>query len=158
MDTKQIRDIASFVYGYWNDRLPSTEHAVKQVLAPWAEMLKDIDYDIALQAVQELALTDTFMPKPAHVRILALTKQNGITHPPDEHEAWAHVQTLSQTLANGTSIVTETHPVLLETIHQMGGMTKLDTTTNGDRTYFLAAYEKNVKNWLRKTFKPSGKP
>lgn len=154
MDIKQIRDIASFVYGYWNDRLPSTETAVKQVLAPWAEMLKDIDYDIALDAVQELALTDTFMPKPAHVRILALTKQNEIVHPPNEHEAWAHVQTISQTLANGTSAVTETHPVLLETIHQMGGMSKLDTTTNGDRTYFLAAYEKNVKNWLRKTFKP----
>ena len=117
-------------------------------------MLKDIDYDIALDAVQELALTDTFMPKPAHVRILALTKQNEIVHPPNEHEAWAHVQTISQTLANGTSAVTETHPVLLETIHQMGGMSKLDTTTNGDRTYFLAAYEKNVKNWLRKTFKP----
>jgi hypothetical protein len=154
MDIKQVREIASLVYGYWNDRLPSTETAVKQVLAPWAEMLKDIDYDIARDCVQELALSDTFMPKAAHLRILALTKQNGIIHPPNEHEAWAHVQTLSQTLANGTSAVTETHPVLLETIHQMGGMSKLDTVTNGDRTYFLAAYEKNVKNWLRKTFKP----
>jgi hypothetical protein len=154
VDAKQIRDIASLVYGYWNDRLPSTESVKKEVLIPWAEMLSDIDYDTALAAVQELALTDTFMPKPAHIRIIALTKQNKIAHPPNEHEAWAHVQTLSQTVAHGTSAVTETHPVLLETIHQMGGMSKLDTITNGDRTYFLAAYEKNVKNWLRKTFKP----
>lgn len=154
MDAKQIRDIASLVYGYWNDRLPSTESVKKEVLIPWAEMLSDIDYDTALAAVQELALTDTFMPKPAHIRIVAFTKQNNIFHPPNEHEAWAHVQTLSQTVAHGTSAVTETHPVLLETIHQMGGMSKLDTITNGDRTYFLAAYEKNVKNWLRKTFKP----
>lgn len=154
MDAKQIRDIASLVYGYWNDRLPSTESVKKEVLAPWAEMLSDIDYDTALAAVQELALTDTFMPKPAHIRIVAFTKQNNIFHPPNEHEAWAHVQTLSQTVAHGTSAVTETHPVLLETIHQMGGMSKLDTITNGDRTYFLAAYEKNVKSWLRKTFKP----
>jgi len=154
MDSKQVREIASLVYGYWNDRLPSTESVKKEVLAPWLEMLADIDYDIALQAVQGLALTDTYMPKAAHVRIAALTKQNEIVHPPNEHEAWAHVQTLSQTLANGTSAVTDLHPVLLETIHQMGGMTKLDTTTNGDRQYFLAAYDKNVKLWVKKTFKP----
>jgi hypothetical protein len=154
MNTQEVKQIAGLVYGYWNDRLPSTGTVLTQVLAPWQEMLKDIDYDIAHKAVQHLALTDQFMPKPAHVRILALTEQNGIIHPPEEHDAWATIQNLSQTLANGTSTQIELHPILKETVNEMGGMNKIDTTTNGDRKFFLDAYEKNVKKWLRKTFKP----
>jgi hypothetical protein len=154
MNAAEIRELASLTYGYWNDRLPSTESVKKEVLAPWTEMLKDLDYDITREAIQNLALTDQFMPKPAHIRILALTEQNNIVHPPEEHLAWATIQTLSQTLANGTSNQTELHPVLKETVSEMGGMTKIDTTTNGDRKFFTEAYEKNVKKWLRKTFKP----
>jgi hypothetical protein len=154
MTPTQIREIVTLVYTYWNDRLPSTESVAKQVLTPWNRMLQDIEYETAKKAVDELAILETYMPKPSTVRIAAITIQNKIKHPPETYEAWATIQNLSKNLANGTAGQTEIHPLLKQTINQMGGMNHIGTTTNGDRTFFTDAYQKNVLNWLRETFAP----
>lgn len=154
MTPAQIREIVSLIYTYWNDRLPSTETVAKQVLIPWNRMLQDIEYETAKTAVDQLALSETYMPKPSAVRITAKTIQNKIIHPPEPYEAWATIQNLSKNLANGTANQTEIHPLLKQTINQMGGMNHIGTTTNGDRSFFTDAYQKNVTNWIRETFAP----
>lgn len=154
MNQQETREIVNRIYGHYNDRLPSTETLAKQIISNWEQMLKDITPEAAKQAITEIALTETYMPKPAQLRIIALTIQQKIVHPPEPHEAWAKIQGLSKTVSNGTAAQTEIHPVLKQTINDMGGINSIGTTTNGDRTFFLEAYEKNVKHWTKQTFTP----
>ena len=147
MNSKQIEEAVELIYGNWNDRLPSTVSVKRAVLLPWQRALSDLDYDEVLAAVDALALSDTYMPRPALVRKKAIQLRSPEVSAPAPALAWSQVQSLSRAANSGTYDEGTYHPCVLETVRAMGGIASLSVSTNGDRSFFLEAYQSIVGDW-----------
>ena len=102
MTPKEVEEVAELVMGNWNERMPSSGPVKTAVLRPWKRMLADLEYDEAVAAVDALALSDTYMPRPALVRKKVLQMYSPLEPPPAPALAWAEVQTLAKSVNAGT--------------------------------------------------------
>ncbi len=145
MNAKEVEQLVELIYGNWNDRLPSSAPVKKTVLTPWHRALSGLSYEEVLAAVDALALSDTYMPRPGLVRKKAMSSR--LLSPPAHAFAWAQAQALGRAVNTGTYSEGSCHPCVLETVQAMGGISSLSVSTNGDRSFFLEAYQEIVSKW-----------
>lgn len=154
MNSKEVETVAELLLGNWNERLPSSGPVKISVLRPWTRMLSDLGFDEAVAAVDALALSDTYMPRPAALRKKILQMNSQLAPPPSPALAWAEVQTLSKAVSSGTYDPGICHECVLEAVQAMGGISSLAVSTNGDRTFFVQAYTEIVNKWETRHYAP----
>ncbi len=124
----------------------------RPVLRAWWSLLKDIPLDDLYTALHEISLTAKYMPTPGMIR--RHVKDSQIADmPPSPQEAWVVLQALIRQVSSGTQpSSTPQHPTVVETIKSLGD-TALSLSTNGDREYFMEAYERNRMRFLTEAYK-----
>ena len=145
MEEKELEEFLKLTYIHWNSNLPSTAPVKKQIMSTWASALQGISFALANKAILELALVETFMPRPMQVRKRALIISGKINPAPEPATAWAIVQNLGRSVSSGSVEPTQVHECILTAIGKMGGLSVIAFSTNGDRAAFIDVY-KNVLN------------
>lgn len=153
MTKDEVVKAVELVYSHWNDRLPSSDAPKKAALRAWAEFLIDLDYEDVVRAISHAAVYDTYMPRPGQIRKAVLQACSQLPVPPTPVEAWGQVRSLCESVATGTYSEDSFHPCVLATVRQMGGIAGVSVNTNGDRTYFLEAYQEQVRSWEKLHYK-----
>lgn len=147
MDAKELEEIVEHIHIHWNSRLSSTSTIRNKILAVWKSALHDLPYSLVIRAVRELALTETYIPRPAQIRKKAIQLSGKVASPPEPAAAWVEVQKLARSVTNGTMDPKEIDPFILTTIHKMGGIADIPHSTNGDRNQFFDVYNTVVAEW-----------
>jgi hypothetical protein len=147
MTKDEVVKAVELLYSHWNDRLPSSDAPKKAALRAWAEFILDLEYADVVQAISAAALTDTYMPRPGQIRKAVLKACSQLPAAPSPVEAWGQVRSLSESVSSGTYAEDKYHPCVLATVRLMGGISSVAVNTNGDRTFFLEAYQEQVRNW-----------
>lgn len=154
MDDAAVKEFLTHLHIQWNNTLPSTPQTVAKIIATWKIMLKGIPPEYANRAMNQLAVTETFMPRPAQIRKRALELMGKVTPAPEPAAAWIQVQNLGRSVASGTVEPAQIHECILTTIHKLGGISGVAITTNGDRNSFLDVYKSVVDEWLTQRVEP----
>ena len=143
MTKEELVELVDRVYASWNQQIPALQQ--KAVYDAWWRILKDLEGEACHTALDQLIYHDSYMPRPG-----ALYQQTikNITdnHPPTPLEAWHQLRQMSEQTNNGTQQPTNTHPLVLQTIQQLGGGRALTLHTNGDREHFITTYTHNLNN------------
>ena len=143
MTKEELVELVDRVYASWNQQIPQLQQ--KAVYDAWWRILKDLESEACHTALDQLIYHDSYMPRPG-----ALYQQTikNITnnHPPTPLEAWHQLRQMSEQTNNGTHTPTQTHPLVLKTIQQLGGPKALTLHTNGDREHFITTYTHNLNN------------
>jgi hypothetical protein len=147
MTKDELVKIVDLVHSHYGDRLPTTENLKKQVYLGWWHALQDIDYVYIQKAINQLVLVETYKLRPAAVRKHALILAGKAPQVPTTAQAWALVQKLTNDVNTGSIQQTEIHECIRQAIAQLGGLTAVSASTNGDRNFFAGVYEPIVRDW-----------
>ena len=153
MTPSEIESAVELLYSHYNDRLPASGPLKKAALRAWNQFLSDLESADVLDAISRLAVSDTYMPRPGRLRKAVLMANSQHPTPPSGPEAWAQVRYLAEAVSSGTYAEDTYHPCVLATVRQMGGIHAVAVHTNGDRTYFLEAYQERVAEWEKVHYK-----
>ena len=145
MTKDEMITLVELVHSHYGERMPTTEALKKQVYLAWWHCLSDIEYLTAKKAINELAVTETFKPRPALVRKRAIAETT--PQAPTTAEAWALIQNLIKDLNTGSIERKEIHECIQTAIRQLGGLPAIQAETNGDRNFFAGVYEPIVSRW-----------
>jgi len=141
MTKEELVELVDRVYASWNQQIPQLQQ--KAVYDAWWRILKDLPAEDCHTALDQLIYHDSYMPRPG-----ALYQQTikNITdnHPPTPLEAWHQLRQLTEQTNNGTYQSANTHPLVLQTIQQLGGTQALNLHTNGDRDHFITTYNQTL--------------
>ena len=146
----EFEEFVKQVFATYNQTLFEVDK--KSVLRAWWSLLKDINVDDLYIVLNEISLTSKFMPTPGMIR--RHYKDSQIADmPPSPQEAWVILQSIIRKISSGVepSSVPQ-HPTVVETIKSLGD-TALSLSTNGDREYFMEAYERNRMRFLTEAYK-----
>lgn len=155
MEENELEEFLKLTYIHWNSNLPSTPPVRKQIMSTWAIALQGIPFAIANKAILELALVETFMPRPMQVRKRALIISGKINPAPEPATAWAIVQNLGRNVSSGSVEPTQVHECILTSIGRMGGLSVIAFSTNGDRAAFIDVYKNVLNEWESQVFTPT---
>lgn len=138
------------VFATYNQTLFEVDR--RSILRAWWSLLKDINLDDLYLALHDIALTSKYMPTPGMIR--RHVKDSQISDmPPSPQEAWVILQSIIRKISSGVEpSATPQHPTVVETIKSLGD-TALSLSTNGDREYFMEAYERNRMRFLTEAYK-----
>lgn len=136
------------------DRFPKSgaEFTARNARA-YAEDLRDLDYEVALAAVRQLAATCTWFPSISEIR----NAYADLASPtPDADEAWAAAIEWGNKCGWGrihTDWTSAVHPAIEEAIQGLGGWRSLGRSTNQDldRAHFIKLYALARKRHRNKT-------
>lgn len=156
MDEASLTKLVSLAHAHWNDRIPAAGKLLNSVLDAWREALHDITYEDARKAVQALAMTEQFLPRPFVVRKRALAIAGRVTPAPTGASAWSVVQNLARDVNTGSVGLANVHEVVLAAISKMGGLGAIGAATNGDRNHFLDVYKDVLGEWEVRTYGITG--
>jgi hypothetical protein len=156
MDEASLTKLVSLAHAHWNDRIPAAGKLLNSVLDAWREALHDITYEDAHKAVQALAMTEQFLPRPFVVRKRALAIGGQVKPAPTGASAWSVVQNLARDVNTGSVGLANVHEVVLAAISKMGGLGAIGAATNGDRSYFLDVYKDVLGEWEVRTYGITG--
>jgi len=127
------------------DRFPKSgqEFTARNARA-YAEDLRDLDYEIALASVRQLAATCTWFPAISEIR----NAYADLAMPtPDADQAWAAAirhgnKTGWGRALNSADTTMEIHPAIEDAIQGLGGWRDLGRSTNQDldRAHFIKLY------------------
>lgn len=134
------------LYRSYNDSLPNTDKARKQILTAWWDVLNDLTLDAVQKGIKYHQIYNpTFMPRPMEIRIHAqdLTNPNP---PPTQAEAWRTYLEIQSSNTYGNWTPTEHHPALQKTIATLAAA-KLNPMSPRDREFFLETYKQNLTTW-----------
>lgn len=134
------------LYRSYNDSLPNTDKARKQILTAWWDVLNDLTLDAIQKGIKYHQIYNpTFMPRPMEIRIHAqdLTNPNP---PPTQAEAWRTYLEIQSSNTYGNWTPTEHHPALQKTIAELA-TAKLNPMSPRDREFFLETYKQNLTTW-----------
>lgn len=151
MNKKELETIVDRIFISFNQRLPAVEGERQRVLRAWWRILSDLDPDVVETAVDDLVMTETFLPTPGAVRRKSIMR--GSQPPPAALEAWATLQTVAHASESGQFLEVNIHPCLRETINRLGGTASYGMRTNGDRASFIHVYDAVVEEWTMKLLK-----
>lgn len=155
MEENELEEFLKLTYIHWNSNLPSTASVRKQIMSTWAIALQGISFALANKAILELALVETFMPRPMQVRKRALIISGKINPAPEPATAWATVQNLGRNVSSGSVEPTQVHECILTSIGRMGGLSVIAFSTNGDRAAFIDVYKNVLNEWESQVFTPT---
>lgn len=153
MTKDEVVKAVELLYSHWNDRLPSSDAPKKAALRAWNEFIGDLEYQDVVTAISAAALTDTYMPRPGQIRKAVVIRRSQLEAAPTPAEAWGQVRSLAESVASGTYSEDSYHPCVLSTVRLMGGISSVAVNTNGDRTFFLEAYQEQVRDWEKLHYK-----
>ena len=156
MDEDSLKKLVSLAHAHWNDRTPSAGKLLNDILSAWRDALHDITYEDAYKAVQSLAVTEQFLPRPFVVRKRALAIGGRVVPAPTGPAAWSVVQNLARDVNTGSVELTNVHEVVLAAINKMGGLGAIGAATNGDRSYFLDVYKDVLGEWEVRAYSITG--
>lgn len=134
------------LYRSYNDSLPNTDKARKQILTAWWDVLNDLTLDAVQKGIKYHQIYNpTFMPRPMEIRIHAqdLTNPNP---PPTQAQAWRTYLDIQSSNTYGNWTPTEHHPALQKTIAELA-TAKLNPMSPRDREFFLETYKQNLTTW-----------
>lgn len=147
MTKEELEDLVKFAYALWNKELFEVDK--KNVCRAWWEVLKDLPHENVRTEIAHLSMVEKFLPSPGAIR-KAYKIARMKNPPPTPQEFWATLQGVIQNRNSGThQILGDQHPVVVAALNELGAVA-FTLTTNGDREYALDAYERNLKEWLRK--------
>lgn len=152
MDKEELLNFLTSVHIHWNTSLPATPTVRNNILSTWASTLHGIPFALANKAILELALSETFMPRPMQVRKRALIISGQVSPAPEAATAWAIVQGLGRNVSSGSAQPAKIHECILTAINKMGGISVIAFSTNGDRTAFIDVYKNVVSEWESQAF------
>jgi hypothetical protein len=124
----------------WNQTPGDTRHAYEA----WWRLLGDLEADTVNAAVDRLAVSTTFLPRPGELRRLAMGDDV-----PSDADAWASYRQVARAMEHGTE-VPDVHELVRSTMARTGG----GLHTNGDRQFFLEAYGETVARWRQERYAP----
>ena len=143
MTKEELVELVDRVYASWNQQISALQQ--KSVYDAWWRILKELECDDCHTALDQLIKQDGYMPRPGALYQQTLKHITG-DHPPTPLEAWHQLRQMSEQTNNGTHQPTNTHPLVLQTIQQLGGTKALNLHTNGDREHFITTYTHNLNN------------
>lgn len=147
MEAAELEEIVEHIHVHWNTRLSSTNKVRKLILEVWKSALHDLPHPLVKRAVLEIALAETFMPRPAQVRKKAIQLSGTVVPPPESAAAWVEVQRLARSVTSGAIEIQKVDHCILKAIEKMGGLPNIAHSTNGDRTQFCDIYTAVVTEW-----------
>lgn len=147
VEDDELLEIVEHIHIHWNTRLSSTNKVRKLILEVWKSALHDLPHSLVKRAVLEIALAETFMPRPAQVRKKAIQLSGTVVPPLESAAAWAEVQKLARSVTSGAIDNHKVDPHVLTAINKMGGLASIAHSTNGDRTQFCDVYAAVVTEW-----------
>ena len=120
-----------------------------QMRHSWKRFLHDLDGAVVRETFDALALTETYMPRPGELRVKVL-----LGDLPSGLEAWAALQRAREGIASGGEYPAM-DPFVAEFVRSLGD-TAMGLHTNGDRSMFLAAYERYTAKHLQSRCRVTG--
>lgn len=137
MTGEELLKLVDLACGLWN--LDATKQRKTEMREAWKVMLHDLDYVACRKALADLAVIETFMPKPGQIRRTVLAPPDPF---PSPLEAWVQFQSLLKSVTSGTYNTEPIHLAVQETVKRLNGGYGL--YTNGDREAFVDVYKKVV--------------
>jgi len=145
----ELIELVDRVYASWNQVVPHS--SAKEIYGAWYRLLSDLELEECHQAVDVLAIVDNYMPRPGAVRKMVFLEKNktsGNDVPPSPQEAWAILQGVAVSAANGAYQPLCLHACVSEALALLGGTAAFSSLhTNGDRNSFIEVYNKVVSAW-----------
>ena len=147
MDKELVRKLLGIAFSNWNDRVPAKGHALDDIISAWQIALSGISYEDAVKAINHLAVTEVFLPRPFTVRKTALILSGAVKPPPTGPSAWGIMRHVARDVNTGAIQPEKLHECVIEAIRRMGGFSSISVDTNGDRNFFLEVYGGVLKEW-----------
>jgi hypothetical protein len=144
MNKTEAIEVVNQTYATWNQALPASPDERKSIYTAWWTLIADLEPAHCTQAIIHLALTETFLPKPGHLRktVYNLTNPDA---PPTPSQAWNQYHNLCQQMNSGNYTPQNIHPALAETIRQVG----TELTTGADRNHFTETYTQHTAQYYQ---------
>lgn len=152
----ELVEIVDRIYATWNQVVPQS--SAKAIYDAWWRVIGDLSLEDCHLAVDSLAVSDTYMPRPGNVRKTLTYQNNKDLYAPSPQEAWSIVQDLGVAAAKGEFRQIHLHECVSKAIQTLGGTSCLALHTNGDRNSFIEVYTQIVDSWENELAKiPSNK-
>jgi hypothetical protein len=143
MTRQELTEIVDRIHATWNHPIPKGADQ-KTVYNAWWQLLQHLDAEAVHATVALLAVHETFMPKPGQILRNTVLRESG-WNPPTVGEAWNQLRRAAEASHTGAySEVHEIHPLVKQTISQLGGLAAYNLHTNGDRETFTTTYQTNL--------------
>lgn len=156
MTKEQLKQLADRCYASWNQTVPTAQ--AKTVYNAWWTLLHDLEHTETEKTLTQLAVTETYMPRPGTIRKNTVTRQNN-WNPLTKGEAWTQFRKMADAAHTGTTATTDTIDRLVKTTAaRLGGSAAYNLHTNGDRELFFIVYEKLVVEEETVLFTVPGEP
>lgn len=156
MTKNELVEIVDRIYATWNQVVPQS--SAKSIYDAWWRVIGDLTLEECHQAVDSLAVSDIYMPRPGTLRKTCTFQNNQYGQAPSPPEAWATLQKLGVASARGEVIQESLHECVSKAISLLGGTSALGLHTNGDRNSFTELYTQVVTSWENELAKiPSNK-
>lgn len=152
MNKFECEELTRIAYAMYNIQILLAEE--KHIFRSWYGMLSDIDFDVASEAFNDLAIYASFLPRPGEVRRRAIDMTTGGEKHPDAATAWGILQAMRKATEGGQFYQGERPEAMIETMSLLGGSAN-DLHTNGDRETFVRVYNKVVEKLEQKKYKKS---
>lgn len=154
MTKHECEELTRIAYAMYNLQILLADE--KHIFRSWFAMLSDIDYDVASEAFNDLAIYANFLPRPGEVRRKAIDMVTGGESHPDAATAWGILQSMRKATEGGQFYEGERPQALLDTISLLGS-SAYDLHTNGDRETFVRVYNKTIEKLEQKKYKKTSK-
>jgi hypothetical protein len=143
VEREDLVQIVDRIHATWNQPIPKGPDQ-KTIYNAWWILLQHQDADAVHRTVTELAVQETFMPKPGQILRKTVLREKGFD-PPSSAEAWMQFRQMAQAAMSGTYTTTgQIHPIVARVVNTLGGTNSYHLNTNGDREIFLTQYEKEI--------------
>ena len=152
MNQDDIKKLVGIAFSSWNQGIASSGKGLDNILDAWEGALHDLTYQEALKAVNHLAITETYLPRPFQIRKQALILAGKVKPAPPGSAAWAILQNVARDVNSGAIEPSNMHEVVLTTLQRMGGVGAISAATNGDRAFFLDVYKDVLGEWEARAY------
>jgi hypothetical protein len=143
MTRQELTEIVDRVHATWNHPIPKGTDQ-KTVYNAWWQLLQTLNADAVHTTITLLAIHETYMPKPGQILRNTVLRETGF-NPPTPPEAWNQLRKAAEASHTGThNQHHEIHPLVKQTITQLGGTSAYNLHTNGDRETFTTTYQTNL--------------
>jgi hypothetical protein len=150
MNKAELQQLVDQVYATYNQQLYEVDK--KNVYRAWYDLLNDLEYEETINAFLELAVYETFMPKPGQLRRTVIDARTGEPPHPDPYSAWGIFVGAQKDAHFGTQTNVPKPIALQKTLERLGS-SAYDMHTNGDREVFIKTYTAVVEEMQKQKYK-----
>lgn len=142
MTKSELCELVERVYASWNNQVPANQQ--KDVYNAWWLILKNLTKEACDEAITQLVIQDSYMPRPGSIYRQAIRIQHN-WNPPTPLIAWEQLRTMAEAANTGTwHPDTQIHPEVKTVARKLGGTKAYTLHTNGDRDLFIQTYQQHL--------------